>query len=69
MTLSLNASAIYAGAAIGSAAGGAVIDAMGLPALGWVSGLAMVGVLAHVVLSILLVRRARRREAGFGPAA
>lgn len=65
VTLSLNASAIYAGAALGSAAGGAVIDRLGPGALGWVSGVAMFAVLAHIVLSMALVRRGGLSEAGF----
>ena len=68
VSLSLNASAIYVGAAIGSAAGGAVIDGLGFVALGWVSGAATVAVLGHILLSIWLVWRARRAEAGFGEA-
>ncbi|MET3493858.1 MFS transporter [Variovorax boronicumulans] len=36
MTLSLNASAVYLGIAAGSALGGAVIDLIGVSALGWV---------------------------------
>jgi DHA1 family inner membrane transport protein len=56
VTLALNASAIYLGAAIGSAAGGAVLDGLGFAALGWVAGLAAGSVLAHVLLSVRLVR-------------
>ena len=35
MTLSLNASAVYLGIAAGSALGGAVIDLVGVSAVGW----------------------------------
>jgi DHA1 family inner membrane transport protein len=68
VSLSLNASAIYAGAAIGSAAGGAIVDGLGFGALGWTSGLALFAVLAHILFSLWLTRRARRLEAGFGAA-
>jgi predicted MFS family arabinose efflux permease len=64
-SLSLNASAIYVGAAIGSAAGGQIIDHLGFSALGWTSSIAMMIVLAHIVLTVWLVRRKRRAEAGF----
>ena len=66
VSLSLNASAIYVGAAIGSSAGGAIVDNIGFAALGWASGLAVLAVLAHIFFSLWLVRRARRAEAGFG---
>ena len=48
VSLSLNASAIYVGAAIGSAVGGAIIDDLGFAALGWATGLALVAVLGHI---------------------
>ena len=49
--LSLNAAAIYIGAAIGSAIGGAVIARSGLSGLGWTaSALAVIAVL-HMVIS------------------
>ena len=63
VSLSLNASAIYVGAAIGSAVGGAIIDGLGFVALGWATGLALVAVLGHILLSVWLVRRLRRAEA------
>jgi DHA1 family inner membrane transport protein len=64
VSLSLNASAIYAGAAIGSAAGGAIVDGLGFAALGWTSGLALIAVLGHILFSLWLTWRARRFEAG-----
>ncbi len=68
VTLSLNASAIYVGAAIGSAAGGAIVDNLGFSALGWTSGLAVIAVLGHIFLSLWLVWRRNRVAAGFGAA-
>jgi DHA1 family inner membrane transport protein len=65
VTLSLNASAIYVGAAIGSAAGGQIVDHLGFSALGWTSGLAVVAVLGHILLTLWLVWRRGRAEAGF----
>ena len=68
VSLSLNASAIYVGAAIGSAIGGSVIDNLGFAALGWVTGVALVVVLAHILLSVWLNWRKGRAEAGFSAA-
>jgi predicted MFS family arabinose efflux permease len=68
VSLSLNASAIYVGAAIGSAAGGQIIDRLGFSALGWVSSIATLAVLAHVGLSVWLVWRKQRAAHGFGDA-
>jgi predicted MFS family arabinose efflux permease len=65
VSLSLNASAIYVGAAIGSAAGGQIIDHLGFSALGWVSSLATLVVLGHIVVSVWLVWRRGRAAAGF----
>lgn len=51
VVLSLNAAAIYVGAAIGSAIGGFVIDNAGLEHLGWTaSGMAVIAVL-HILIS------------------
>jgi len=51
VVLSLNAAAIYVGAAIGSAIGGFVIDNAGLEHLGWTaSGMAVIAVL-HMLIS------------------
>lgn len=63
VTLSLNASAIYVGAAIGSAGGGIIVERLGFSALGWASGLATIAVLGHVILSMWLVHRASRMVA------
>ena len=49
--LSLNAAAVYAGAAIGSAMGGVVIARFGIEALGLASGLMATLAIAHIVLS------------------
>jgi DHA1 family inner membrane transport protein len=66
VSLSLNASAIYVGAAFGSALGGAVVDGLGFSALGLTTGLAIVAVLGHILLTLWLVRRKSRTDAGFG---
>jgi MFS transporter, DHA1 family, inner membrane transport protein len=66
VSLSLNASAIYVGAAIGSAAGGAIIEGPGIGALGWASALAMIAVLGHILLTLWLNWRQSRIAAGFG---
>lgn len=63
VSLALNASAIYVGTALGSAAGGLVLDRLGFGALGWVGGIAMLGVLLHMLLSIRLLRSKARAEA------
>ena len=63
VSLSLNASAIYAGAAIGSAAGAAVLGRFGFSALGLAAGFAALGVLAHIIFSEWLVRRSGRNAA------
>ena len=68
VSLSLNASAIYVGAAVGSAIGGSIIDNLGFGALGWTTGLALVAVLGHIVLTIWLNWRKGRAAAGFSPA-
>jgi len=65
VSLSLNASAIYIGAAIGAAAGGQIIDRLGFSALGWTSSLATLAVLGHIALSVWLVWRRGRAAAGF----
>lgn len=65
VSLSLNASAIYVGAAIGSAVGGAIIEGVGFSALGWATGLALVAVLGHILFSVWQVWRRGRAEAGF----
>lgn len=57
VSLALNASAIYVGTALGSAAGGAILAGLGLDALGWSGGLAALAVLCHILLSIRLARR------------
>jgi DHA1 family inner membrane transport protein len=57
VSLALNASAIYVGAALGSTAGGAILAGLGFDALGWFGGLAALGVLAHIFVSIWLERR------------
>ena len=49
--LSLNAAAVYAGAAIGSGMGGVVIARFGIEALGLASGLAATLAIAHIMLS------------------
>jgi MFS transporter, DHA1 family, inner membrane transport protein len=68
VSLSLNASAIYVGAAIGSAIGGSIIDRLGFGALGWTTGVALVAVLGHILLSVWLNWRKGRAEAGFSAA-
>lgn len=68
VSLSLNASAIYVGAAIGSAAGGTIIEGLGFGALGWMTGLAVAAVLCHILLSVWQVWRRGRAEAGYGAA-
>lgn len=65
VSLSLNASAIYVGAAVGSAVGGAVIEEAGFSALGWTTGLALIAVLGHILLSVWQVWREGRARAGF----
>jgi predicted MFS family arabinose efflux permease len=49
--LSLNAAAVYIGAALGSAAGGVIIARFGIEALGLASGGAALLAIAHIVLS------------------
>lgn len=51
VVLSLNAAAIYVGAAIGSAIGGVVIDNFGLTALGIAGGSAALFAVAHILVS------------------
>lgn len=55
--LSLNAACIYVGAAIGSAASGALAERTGLEWLGIAGGVAVLVALAHLLLSEWLVRR------------
>ncbi|ABD52949.1 MFS transporter [Jannaschia sp. CCS1] len=56
VVLSLNAAAIYVGAAVGASVGGAAISQSGLLALGWVGGaMALVGV-AHLLVSARISR-------------
>ena len=64
VSLSLNASAIYVGAAVGSAVGGSIIDSLGFAALGWTTGLALVAVLGHILLTVWLVWRRGRAGGG-----
>jgi MFS transporter, DHA1 family, inner membrane transport protein len=68
VALSLNASAIYVGAAIGSYAGGAIIERFGVAALGISAGIGTLIVLGHIILSLWLVWRAGRAQAGFSAA-
>jgi len=60
VVLALNAAAIYVGAALGSALGGAVITAFGISALGIAAGLAALSALIHLTLSATLEPRPRR---------
>jgi DHA1 family inner membrane transport protein len=53
---SLNASALYAGIAFGSALGTATLERGGVTALGWV------GALSAAIALVLLAATARRRE-------
>ena len=56
VVLALNAAAIYVGAAVGSAIGGAVVNRAGLGALGVVGGVLALGALAHLLASHRQVR-------------
>ena len=49
--LSLNAAAIYVGAAVGSAIGAWVLGAFGIGALGFATGIGALVALGHVLLS------------------
>jgi len=51
VVLSLNAAAIYIGAAVGSGIGGVVIDWAGLPMLGWVASVMAVFAVLHILIS------------------
>lgn len=51
VVLALNAASIYVGAAVGSAAGGAVLAIAGPSGLGVAGGLCMLGAVAHVIAS------------------
>lgn len=51
VVLALNAAAIYVGAALGSAAGGIVLDAFGLSALGIAGGIAGLIAIVHMLVS------------------
>ncbi len=51
VVLSLNAAAIYVGTAVGSSLGSLALAGLGLDALGWCAGLAMLGTLAHLLAS------------------
>jgi predicted MFS family arabinose efflux permease len=51
VVLALNAAAIYVGAAIGSAIGGAVLDRAGIGLLGWTGGALALLALAHLLVS------------------
>lgn len=61
MTLSLNASAVYLGIAAGSALGGAVIDGVGVSAVGWVGGACQLAGLG------LMLRAAHKSRAALSP--
>jgi len=61
IALSLNASAMYLGFAIGGAVGGAVIAVLGPTDLGWVGGLSVTA-----ALSVQLVRGWRTRSKSYG---
>jgi len=61
IALSLNASAMYLGFAIGGAVGGAVIAVLGPTDLGWVGGLSVTA-----ALSVHLVRGWRTRSKSYG---
>ncbi len=62
ISLALNAAAIYVGTALGAAAGGVILSRLGLNALGWSGGLAALGVVRHILLSIWLSNPERRRS-------
>ena len=49
--LSLNAAAIYVGAAVGSWLGSLVLAHLGLDALGWCAAIAMAATLGHLLAS------------------
>ncbi|WGH79443.1 MFS transporter [Jannaschia ovalis] len=54
VVLSLNAAAIYLGAAFGAALGGWVVSGAGLMAVGWAGGLLALGAVAHILASARL---------------
>lgn len=55
--LALNAASIYLAASLGAAAGGAVVEASGIPATGVVGAAVLVAVIGHLALSNRLVGR------------
>ena len=55
VTLALNASSIYIGAAMGAAAGGATIAVWGLGALGWAAGVGALIAVANLFVSYRLI--------------
>jgi DHA1 family inner membrane transport protein len=55
--LSLNAAAIYVGAALGSALGGAVIAGIGIGALGAAGAVVALCAALHLAVSVFLARR------------
>lgn len=56
IVLSLNAAAIYVGAAVGAAVGGAVVAGSGVQALGWAGGTMALFAAVHLVISIRISR-------------
>ena len=60
--LALNAAAVYIGAALGSATGGAVIAAQGLDALGWVAGAGAGLAVIMLILADRLIAREKARS-------
>ncbi|OAN69326.1 hypothetical protein A8B78_05270 [Jannaschia sp. EhC01] len=56
IVLSVNAAAIYVGAALGAAVGGAVVAGYGVQALGWAGGAMALAAAAHLAISIRISR-------------
>lgn len=56
IVLSLNAAAIYVGAAIGASVGGAVVSGYGLLALGWAGGAMALVAVVHLAISVRISR-------------
>lgn len=56
IVLSLNAAAIYVGAAVGASVGGAVVAGSGVQALGWAGGAMALGAAVHLAISIRVSR-------------
>lgn len=56
IVLSLNAAAIYVGAAIGASVGGAVVSGYGLLALGWAGGAMALVAVMHLAISVRISR-------------